>query len=156
MKIWVTNWQPYSIPHSAMKCIQWTPDDDPPAVLWFIIGCKGNHFFRKNQIYSHLFHQSLLNALELIVASFVAPARKVRIRFYVLLPNDSVVSRFFLSYNILFTWVTTLATYSFITYNIDSLSHLTFTSSQCLASAAIDIEWHFSAPSVRIFLKTCK
>ena len=38
------------------------------------------HFFRKNQIYSHLFHQSLLNALELIVASFVGPARKVRIR----------------------------------------------------------------------------
>ena len=80
MKIWVTNWQVYSILHSAMKCIQWTPDDDPPAVLWFIIGCKGNHFFQKNQIYSHLFHQSLLNALELIVASFVALAMKVRIR----------------------------------------------------------------------------
>ena len=38
------------------------------------------HFFRKNQIYSHLFHQSLLNAFKLIAASFVAPARKVRIR----------------------------------------------------------------------------
>ena len=41
---------------------------------------KGNHSFCKNQIYSHLFHQSLLNAFELIAASFGAPARKVRIR----------------------------------------------------------------------------
>jgi len=41
---------------------------------------KGNHSFWKNQIYSHLFLLSLLNTLELIAASFVAPARKVRIR----------------------------------------------------------------------------
>ena len=86
-----------------------TPDEEPPAVLWFIIGCrstsgrllptgrkKGNHFFRKNQIYSHLFHQSLLNALELIVASFVAPARKVRIR---LRPSTVMICR--LSYSII-------------------------------------------------------
>ena len=59
---------------------QRTPDGEPPAVLWLIIGCKGNHSFRKNQIYSHLFLSSLLNALELTAASFVAPARKVRIR----------------------------------------------------------------------------
>ena len=44
------------------------------------VRCKGNHSFRKNQIYSHLFLSSLLNALELTAASFVAPARKVRIR----------------------------------------------------------------------------
>ena len=59
---------------------QRTPDGEPPAVLWLIIGCKSNHSFRKNQIYSHLFLSSLLNALELTAASFVAPARKVRIR----------------------------------------------------------------------------
>jgi len=39
-------------------------------------GCKGNHSFWKNQIYSQFFVPSLLNALELIAASFVAPARK--------------------------------------------------------------------------------
>ena len=33
---------------------------------------------RKNKIYSHLFLSSLLNALKLTAASFVAPARKVR------------------------------------------------------------------------------
>ena len=39
---------------------QRAPDGEPPAVLWLIIGCKGNHSFRKNQIYSHLFVLSLL------------------------------------------------------------------------------------------------
>ena len=66
--------------HSAMKCIQWTPDAEPAAVLWLIIGCKGNHSFWKKQILTQLFVLSLLVALELIAASFVAPARKVRIR----------------------------------------------------------------------------
>ena len=62
------------------KLHQRTPDDVPPAVICLIIGCKGNYFFRKSKIYSHLFLSSLLNALKLIAASFVAPARKVRIR----------------------------------------------------------------------------
>ena len=74
------NWKPYSIPHSAMNLHQRTPDAEPPAVLWLIIGCKGKQFFLKNQIYSHLFLSSLLNTFELTAASYVALARKVRIR----------------------------------------------------------------------------
>ena len=66
------------------KLRQRTPDAEPPAILWLIIGCKGNHFCRKSQIYSHLFLPNLLNTFgntfELIAASFVVPARKVRIR----------------------------------------------------------------------------
>ena len=50
-KIWVTNWQQYSIPHSAMNCFQWTPDGEPPAVLWLIIGCKVTNKWAKYQIY---------------------------------------------------------------------------------------------------------
>ena len=37
---------------------------------------KGNHFFRKSQIYSSLYVLSLLNAHIMIVASCVAPAQK--------------------------------------------------------------------------------
>ena len=115
-KNWVTNWRPYSIPHSAMDCIQRTPDAEPPAVLWLIIGCKVTNKWAKYQIYLSIFERensnsfawlvqelrdivskvnnsseraksiqlffllSLLNAFKLIAASFVAPARKVRIR----------------------------------------------------------------------------
>ena len=32
-----------------------TPDAEPPAILWLIIGCKGNHFFRILQMHCHLF-----------------------------------------------------------------------------------------------------
>ena len=63
-----------------MNCFQRTHDTEPPAVLWLIIGCKGNHSISINQIHTQFFLLSLLNALELIAASFVAPARKVRIR----------------------------------------------------------------------------
>ena len=78
---------------SAMNCIQWTPDAEPAAVLWLIIGCKGKQIFRKSKIYSHLFLSSLLNAFKLIAASFVAPARKVRIR---LRPSIEIICWFFL------------------------------------------------------------
>ena len=77
--------------------------------LWLIIGCrstfgrllptgrkKGNHFLWKNQIQTQLFALSLLNAFELIAASFVAPARKVRIRFR---PSIEIICWFFLCFN---------------------------------------------------------
>ena len=62
------------------KLHQKTPDGEPPAVLWLIIECKFNHFFRKSQNYSPLFLLRVLNTFELITASFVAPDIKVRIR----------------------------------------------------------------------------
>ena len=57
-----------------------TPDGEPPAVLWPIIGCKGNHSISIKQIYSYIFLPSLLSVSAITVASYMAPARKVRIR----------------------------------------------------------------------------
>ena len=37
------------------KLHQRTPDDVPPAVLWLIIGCKGNHFFGYDQMLCYFF-----------------------------------------------------------------------------------------------------
>ena len=67
MKIWVTNWQPYSIPHSAMKCIQWTPDAEPAAVLWLIIGCKVTNKWAKHQIYLSIFERENSNSFAWLV-----------------------------------------------------------------------------------------
>ena len=57
-----------------------TPDGEPPAVLWLIIWCKGNHPISIKQIYSYIFLPSLLSVSAITVASYVAPAWKVRIR----------------------------------------------------------------------------
>ena len=57
-----------------------TPDGEPPAVLWLIIWCKGNHSISIKQIYSYIFLPSLLSVSAITVASYMAPDRKVRIR----------------------------------------------------------------------------
>jgi len=75
---------------------QRTPDAKPPAVLWLIIGCKDSLFFWISQIYLLLFSSELAQCLWIVIgASFVAPARKVRIR---LRPSTVMICR--LSYSI--------------------------------------------------------
>ena len=64
------------------KLHQRTPDAEPPAVLWLIIGCKGNHFCRKSQIYSHLFHLSLLIAHFIYCSIFCGTCQKSATSYY--------------------------------------------------------------------------
>ena len=80
-KNWVTNWRPYSIPHSAINCFQWTPDSEPPAVLWLIIGCKVTNKWAKHQIYLSIFERENSNSFAWLVQELRDIVSKVIILF---------------------------------------------------------------------------
>ena len=52
---------------SAMNCFQWTPDAEPPAVLWLIFGCKVTNKWAKYQIYLSIFERENSNSFAWLV-----------------------------------------------------------------------------------------